>query len=158
MAAPGTRVAAKRIPPRGPRSTITTRVPLRPVAERPIDRVHSPAAPALPILMYHNIARAPRGLPAYRSLYVSPGAFARQLWLLRRLGYAGVSMAAAMPYLHGERSGRVVVMTLDDGYVDNLEAALPLLQRFGFTATVYVVSGALGRFNRWDAERLGIRK
>lgn len=114
--------------------------------------------PAFPILMYHNIARAPRKLPVYRSLYVSPGAFARQLRLLRHLGYAGVSMTVALPYLRGERSGRIVVITLDDGYRDNFDAALPLLQRHGFTATVYAVSGALGRFNCWDAERLGIRK
>jgi len=121
-----------------------------------MDRIQP--SPALPILMYHNIARAPHRLPVYRSLYVSPGAFARQLWLLRRLGYVGVSMAAAMPYLRGERSGRIAVITLDDGYQDNLEAALPLLQRYGFTATVYAVSSVLGRFNCWDAERLGVRK
>lgn len=113
---------------------------------------------ALPILMYHNIARAPRKLPVYRSLYVSPGAFARQMWLLHRLGYTGLSMSAAMPYLRGERQGRVAVITLDDGYADNLDNALPVLQKFGFSATVYVVSGAIGQFNRWDAERLGIRK
>lgn len=113
---------------------------------------------ALPILMYHNIARAPRDLSVYRSLYVSPAAFSRQLWLLHRLGYTGLSMSAAMPYLRGERQGRVVVLTLDDGYADNLESAMPLLQKFGFSATVYVVSGAIGQFNVWDAQRLGIRK
>jgi peptidoglycan/xylan/chitin deacetylase (PgdA/CDA1 family) len=47
--------------------------------------------------------------------------------------------------------GRALVM-------GNLEAALPVLTRFGFSATVYVVSGSIGRFNSWDAERLGIRK
>lgn len=108
--------------------------------------------------MYHNIARAPADLRVYRSLYVSPTAFARQMWLLNRLGYTGLSMSAAMPYLRGERAGRVAVITLDDGYTDNLDAALPVLQRFGFTATVYVVSGCIGRCNVWDAERLGIRK
>ncbi|WP_266171453.1 polysaccharide deacetylase family protein [Dyella subtropica] len=113
---------------------------------------------SLPILMYHNIARAPRNLPVYRSLYVSPQAFTRQMWLLHRLGYTGLSMSAAMPYLRGERRGRVVVITLDDGYADNLEAALPTLSRFGFSATVYVVSGSIGRHNTWDEERLGIRK
>jgi len=111
----------------------------------------------LPILMYHNIAQAPRGLVVYRSLYVGPAAFARQMDLLRRLGYVGLSMGAAMPYLRGERQGRVVVITLDDGYADNL-SALPVLQHHGYTATVYAVSGAIGQFNTWDAQKLGIRK
>ncbi len=113
---------------------------------------------AVPILMYHNVARAPRHLRIYRSLYVAPGAFARQLALLNRAGYRGLSMADAMPYLTGERRGRVAVITLDDGYVDNLQHALPVLRRHGFTATCYAVSGALGSHNHWDADRLGIDK
>lgn len=112
----------------------------------------------VPILMYHNIASAPRDLSVYRSLFVSPGAFVRQMGLLHRLGYTGLSISAAMPYLRGERQGRVAVITLDDGYADNLQSALPVLQKYGFTATSYVVSGCIGHFNAWDAERLGIRK
>lgn len=115
-------------------------------------------APACPIFMYHNIAQAPRGLRRWRSLYVSPDAFARQMWLLKRFGYTGLSMGDAMPYLRGEQQGRIAVITLDDGYVDNLQSALPVLQRYGFTATCYVVSGRVGRYNDWDAEKLGIRK
>jgi peptidoglycan/xylan/chitin deacetylase (PgdA/CDA1 family) len=116
-----------------------------------------PVAP-VPILMYHNIAPAPRDIRVYRSLYVSPRAFARQMWLLRRLGYVGLSMTAAGPYLRGEREGRVAVITLDDGYADNLQAAMPILQRNGFSATCYVVSGQVGQYNRWDADRLGVHK
>ena len=115
-------------------------------------------AQACPIFMYHNIAQAPRGLRRWRSLYVSPGAFARQMWLLKRMGYTGLSMSDAMPYLRGERIGRIAVVTLDDGYVDNLQSALPVLQRYGFTATCYIVSGGIGRYNDWDAEKLGVRK
>lgn len=112
----------------------------------------------IPILMYHNIAKLPAGVRIYRSLYVSPASFARQLGLLKALGYRGVSMSEAMPYLRGEKRGKVVAITLDDGYVDNLEFALSALSRHGFTATCYAVSGYLGRFNGWDDEKLGIRK
>ena len=118
----------------------------------------TPQAAALPILTYHNIAHAPRGLRRWRSLYVNPGTFARQMWLLERFGYTGLSMSAAMPYLRGERTGRIAVITLDDGYADNLDAALPVLQRHGFSATCYVVSGSIGQYNRWDDEKLGVRK
>ncbi|MGC8504498.1 MAG: polysaccharide deacetylase family protein [Acidithiobacillus sp.] len=111
----------------------------------------------IPILMYHNVARAPRGAKL-RGLYVSPGRFARQMVLLRLLGYRGLSMTAALPYLRGEQRGKVAVITFDDGYRDNLENALPVLQRHGFSATCYVVSQAIGRYNHWDAEILGIRK
>lgn len=112
----------------------------------------------IPILMYHNIASVPRGVRVYRSLYVSPASFARQMGMLRLFGYRGVSMSDAMPYLRGEKHGRVAVITLDDGYADNLESAMPALQRHGFTATCYVVSGLVGQFNTWDADRLGVRK
>jgi peptidoglycan/xylan/chitin deacetylase (PgdA/CDA1 family) len=112
----------------------------------------------IPILMYHNIARVPRGLQVYRSLYVSPASFARQMGLLSALSYRGMSMSDAMPYLRGERQGRVAVITLDDGYVDNLESAASVLRRYDFTATCYVVSGYIGQYNVWDADRLGIRK
>ncbi|MFC5580533.1 polysaccharide deacetylase family protein [Rhodanobacter terrae] len=121
-------------------------------------RTASERAAALPILTYHNIAHAPRDIRRWRSLYVGPAAFARQMWLLRQFGYRGLSMSDAMPYLQGERSGRVAVVTLDDGYADNLESALPILQRHGFSATCYVVSGSIGRYNEWDDERLGVRK
>ncbi|MDL5366764.1 polysaccharide deacetylase family protein [Xanthomonas sp. NCPPB 2654] len=118
----------------------------------------SAAAARIPIFMYHNIAQAPPQLQVYRSLYVAPARFARQMRLLRRLGYRGVSMSEAAPYLRGERRGRIAVVTLDDGYADNLHAALPVLQRLGFSATVYAVSGSIGRHNDWDAQKLGIEK
>src|SRR5690348_11174067 len=112
----------------------------------------------IPILMYHNIAPAPRELQRWRSLYVHPRSFARQMALLRRLGYVGLSMSAAMPYLRGERQGRVVVITFDDGYADNLDNALPVLRDVGFSATCYIVSCALGRYNEWDDAKVGVRK
>jgi peptidoglycan/xylan/chitin deacetylase (PgdA/CDA1 family) len=42
-----------------------------------------------------------------------------------------------------------VVLTFDDGFADFYEAALPVLQQYGQTATLYVVSGAVGKASTW---------
>jgi peptidoglycan/xylan/chitin deacetylase (PgdA/CDA1 family) len=109
----------------------------------------------IPILTYHQIAQAPaRGAPM-RSLYVSPSAFALQMQTLSLLGYQGLSMTALMPYLQGEKMGKVVGITFDDGYVNNLENAATVLKKFNFSSTCYVVSALLGKTNVWD-HALGI--
>lgn len=107
-------------------------------------------ASPIPILVYHQIDTAPPKGAAFRSLYVSPVAFARQMWLLRMMGYQGLSMSALLPYLRGEKQGKVVGITFDDGYLNNLTHALPVLQRHGFSATCYAVSQRLGQTNVWD--------
>ncbi len=107
---------------------------------------------SIPILVYHQISEAPdKGAP-FRGLYVAPQAFARQMALLKLLGYQGLSMSALLPYLQGQRSGKVVGITFDDGYLNNLTHALPVLQRYGFSSTCYVVSNLLGKTNEWDRE------
>lgn len=110
---------------------------------------------ALPILMYHQIDASPaRGTPL-RGLTVTPGSFARQMGLLRLLGYRGVGMRELEPYLRGEAKGKVVGITFDDGYRNNLEHALPVLLRHGFTATCYAVSSPHEGRNAWD-ESIGV--
>ena len=109
----------------------------------------------IPILVYHQIAVAPPKGSPFRSLYVAPAAFARQMAWLKRLGYTGLSMAALQPYLLGEQTGKVVGITFDDGYQNNLTQALPALIKHGFSSTCYAVSGLLGETNVWD-EAVGI--
>ena len=109
----------------------------------------------IPILVYHQIAPAPAKDRPFRSLYVAPDAFARQMAWLKRWGYTGLSMGALQPYLLGKKQGKVVGITFDDGYLNNLEHALPALSRQGFSSTCYAVSGLLGKTNVWD-EGVGI--
>ena len=107
----------------------------------------------IPILTYHQVDEPPPEGTPYRSLVVSPAAFARQMALLKLLGYKGLSMRALEPYLRGEKKGRVVGITFDDGYLNNLEHALPVLRKHGFSATCYVVSGQMGGSNVWDHDK-----
>ena len=109
----------------------------------------------IPVLVYHQIAAAPLRDQPFRSLYVAPEAFARQMRLLSWLGYTGLSMSELQPYLLGERRGKVVGITFDDGYLNNLTHALPVLKRYKFSSTCYAVSGLAGKTNIWDKE-LGI--
>jgi peptidoglycan/xylan/chitin deacetylase (PgdA/CDA1 family) len=111
----------------------------------------------LPILCYHNVAPAPKEA-RFRLLYVSPDRFERQLWSLRRVGLRGVSTSEGIARLSSGTARGCVVLTFDDGYTDTVTTAAPLLKQYGFGATCYVVSGALGTYNRWDAEYLGKRK
>jgi peptidoglycan/xylan/chitin deacetylase (PgdA/CDA1 family) len=85
-----------------------------------------------------------------RGMVVAPAVFARQMWLLKRLGYRALSMRELEPYLDGRAQGRVVGITFDDGYLNNLQYALPVLRACGFSATCYAVSGAMGKRNSWD--------
>lgn len=104
----------------------------------------------IPILMYHQIdVPPPRGTPL-RGLVVAPRSFARQMRLLKLMGYQGLSMRDLEPYLKGEKTGKVAGITFDDGYQNNLHNALPVLKKHGFSATCYAVSNMIGGTNNWD--------
>jgi len=103
------------------------------------------------ILMYHQIDFTPPKGSTLRGLVVAPRTFYFHMAVMWLLGYRGLSMSDLEPYLQGVRTGKVFGITFDDGYLNNLHHALPILKRFGFTSTCYVVSGLLGKTNVWDA-------
>jgi peptidoglycan/xylan/chitin deacetylase (PgdA/CDA1 family) len=88
-----------------------------------------------------------------RGLIVTPQAFARQMGLLKMLGYQGLAMRDLEPYFSGEKQGKVFGITFDDGYQNNLTHALPVLQHYGFSATCYAVSQQIGGTNYWDESK-----
>ncbi len=95
----------------------------------------------MPILMYHEIA--PRSETSSR-LAVSPDAFGAQLAYLHDEGFHTVTAAELSRVLSGgdgKLPDRAVVLTFDDGFADFHSRAMPLLDRFGFTATLFVTTG-----------------
>lgn len=99
------------------------------------------------VLMYHGIAE--RAVPSaelgtHDSLYVvRPGDFERQMEMLRAEGYTGISLGDFLR--DGSGAGRRVVITFDDGNRSDRLRALPILERYGFTATFYITTEWIGR-------------
>ncbi len=81
----------------------------------------------------------------------SGGDFERQTGFLASQGYAAVNMETACGLIDGQRPppGPVVGITMDDGYMDNYEIAVPILRRYGFSATIFVAPGLVGKSNEW---------
>lgn len=96
---------------------------------------------SVPILMYHDVAEHPPA--ATRRLSVSPGSFERQLEFLAEQGYTGLSFSDLVQAFAsgGQLPGKPVVLTFDDGYAGVARQAFPIMQRFGFPATVFVTTG-----------------
>lgn len=99
------------------------------------------------ILMYHAIARVPEDP---NRICVSPERFEAQMGYLKRRGLRGVSVRELLEAGGTRRARGLVGLTFDDGYENFLQDALPVLERFGFSATVFMVAGMLGGENRWE--------
>lgn len=103
------------------------------------------------ILMYHAFG----GQGERASRFVMPlERFAEQLAWLQRNQY---NVMGLQDYLHLLEHGslppaRTVILTFDDGYMDQWTRAYPVLREFGMPATFFIVSGHVGGINTWDAE------
>lgn len=106
----------------------------------------------LPILTYHRLlAEEPTKERDPKRIAVSQARFRQHLQWLSWTGYQTVHLDDYARELarNGRRCGRkTFAITFDDAYEEVFTLALPILQEFGFTATVFVVSQE--HTNRWD--------
>jgi len=114
------------------------------------------------ILLYHHIAPPediPRDPERRRSegwgFVHSPAEFQRQLELLRRRGYQFVSLDELLSQIEnqGREHPKSVVVTFDDGWLDNWRHAAPVLEQLGIPATFFVTTSHL-RSGQPDSTRL----
>ncbi|MDC2953570.1 polysaccharide deacetylase family protein [Streptomyces gilvifuscus] len=97
--------------------------------------------------MYHSVDDCADD--PYR-ITVTPQRLREQLRWLRGRGLKGVSVTDLLT-ARARGGGRdLVALTFDDGYADFVDNALPVLRRWGFGATLFVLPGRLGGTNAWD--------
>jgi peptidoglycan/xylan/chitin deacetylase (PgdA/CDA1 family) len=91
----------------------------------------------VPILLYHHVTTALDG-----SRYnIDPAIFDEQMKWLRDNQYTTITVSevASLILNGGEMPRRPVVITFDDGNIDVYQNAYPILEKYGLTATFYIV-------------------
>ena len=108
-----------------------------------------PRAPArlegVDVLMYHSVSDEPGPTS------IPPRVFRDQMTALTEYGCRVVSLTELATWSRGERAlgPRPVVITFDDGFRDFADAAYPVLEAHGFSATVFLPTACMGGRESW---------
>ncbi|MGF1772482.1 polysaccharide deacetylase family protein [Vibrio wakamikoensis] len=106
----------------------------------------------MPVIMYHRFIKDDSGKGVHGT-YLHIDMFDKHMALLKKMGFETLTFEDLQDgrlIRRLDANKRYIMLTVDDGYVDNLELMLPVLQKHDFKAVVYVVTGET--FNRWDVE------
>lgn len=96
-------------------------------------------AQTVPVLMYHHVS------PVDGMITVSTANFEHQLRWLQRHGYRSLTCDEFAGHLEGRPvPARSVLITFDDGYLDNWVYAYPLMKRYGFHGVIFLVTSWVG--------------
>jgi glycosyltransferase involved in cell wall biosynthesis len=106
----------------------------------------------VPVLMYHAFGSGDE----HDRYVLSERSLRRQMRLLAALRFRVITFGELIALLGEGRMPpkRTAVLTIDDGYLDNLTIADPVFRRHGFSPTIFLVSRKLGRTNDWTDEGL----
>ncbi|MCY9661945.1 polysaccharide deacetylase family protein [Paenibacillus chondroitinus] len=106
---------------------------------------------SIPVLNYHSVAIDPGNI-----VVISPDKLEAQMAYLHDHGYTPLSLDAFIRLLEGDTSEKApekpILLTFDDGYLDNYEQAMPILAKYGFPATLFVSPGMTEQdgYLNWD--------
>jgi len=109
-----------------------------------------PLAPkkGLPILMYHKIS-----IDSRDSLTIRADDLEKQFRYLKKNNYKCLSFEELKYFQDQCRTipSKSIILTFDDGYLNNKTYLLPLLEEFGMKATIFLPLSHIGKVNVWDA-------
>jgi len=96
-----------------------------------------PGQVIVPILLYHRVDVSSTD----SQYYVSPGKFEEQMKLLRDWGYTTITTELLVKTITegADLPLRPIIITFDDGHLNNYTTAFPIMKKYGFTGILYIV-------------------
>lgn len=101
----------------------------------------------VPVLLYHSVVNETS------SNEFNIFHFEKQISYLKKIGYKSVHFSEIKPHIKNQ-----IILTFDDGYKDNILNVLPILTKYGFKATCFIVSNHIGKNNLWDIKKKNYKK
>ena len=98
----------------------------------------------IPILAFHKIQKS----FDFSITYITPRRFEAQLKYLTNSGYQSISLHEYI--VNKNINGKKVIFTFDDASTSVFEFAFPLLTKYNFKASIFVITQFVGKPNRWD--------
>ncbi len=105
----------------------------------------------IPILLYHRVGTE------QDQLTVSIKRFEEDLLNIQREGYQTISLSQLKDLLRGSATNvpeKPIVITFDDGYLNNYTNAFPVLQKYSMTASFYIITGIIGQPDRMTISQI----
>lgn len=105
----------------------------------------------IPVLNYHQVNDE-----KFSPLTMKTSDFRNQMAYLQEQGYHAITMEELYGYLQNNLPlpSKPVVITFDDGYVDNYTEAMPILKEYGMKATLFMIGDSIGAPGFLSAEQL----
>lgn len=102
----------------------------------------------IPVLMYHRVTPGSLTDSIY-NIYVTKEELEKQLIDIKKRNLTPIHFA---DFFSGTLPKRPVILTFDDGYLDNYQNLYPLLKKYKMKAVIYCLADASVQNNKWDLE------
>ena len=106
----------------------------------------------VPIILYHWIAVS----PINSQYYVPPEKFEEEMKLLHDWGYTTITTQLLIKAISegADLPPRPILITFDDGHLNNYTTAFPIMQKYGFTGVLYIIANYMGTDQYMNADEI----